>query len=100
MKFDINTLRAAELYLHRNKDFGRPEGEWKRNGFYPTGRDWEVLADVRVPTRAFPNSYRNACNSLAHCARYHEASDITAVRKATKLGLLELRRMLAHHATN
>lgn len=88
---ELNILKAAHMYLSRQAGFSHPEGR-RDNGsrFYPKGRDAEVMAPVRAPSRAYPWSYYKACLSLKHCAAYFDVEDLKAVRKAAKLGLLSL----------
>jgi len=94
MKYDYTTLKAALMYLERQVGAAHPEGRKDNGGrFYPSGRDFEVLANVREPTRTYPWSYYKACLSIKHCSAYYEA-DAKAVRKAAKSGLLTVRELM------
>lgn len=94
MNIELNQLKAAELYLTRKQGTAFPEGNRDNaSRFYPTGRDAEVMADVRALTRAYPWSYFTACLSIKHCAAYFNA-DAALVRKASKKGLLTVRQLI------
>lgn len=94
MNIELNQLKAAELYLTRKQGTAFPEGNRDNaNRFYPAGRDAEVMADVREPTRAYPWSYFTACLSIKHCAAYFN-TDAASVRKASKKGLLTVRKLI------
>lgn len=81
-------LAALARYDRRQARIERPEGKSDNGGrWYAHGRDADVLADVREPSRSWPLSQLKACGSLAHCERYEDADHATvlAVRRALKV---------------
>lgn len=65
-------VAAARTYLRREYNFEAPEGNSDRRGcWFPAGRDAEVMAHVRSPSRFHPDSYWNAVRTIKHCAALH-----------------------------
>jgi hypothetical protein len=68
-------VAAARTFLRREYNFDAPEGNSDRRGcWFPAGRDAEVMAHVRGPSRFHPDSYWNAVRTIKHCAALHDVS--------------------------
>lgn len=76
-------ILAACLYLKRRDRAEHPEGHFDKAGrWYSEGRDAEVMTLCRLPSRAWPLSEMHTCRTLSHCARYHDADELTTRRIA------------------
>lgn len=84
-------LAALARYDRRQARLERPQGKSDNgNRWYAHGRDADVLANVREPSRSWPLSQWKACASLPHCERYEQAdhASVLVVRRHLKaLGL-------------
>jgi hypothetical protein len=66
-------LLAAILYVLRRDRDEHPTGHFDNaRRWYASGRDKEVLAWCRQPSRAYPWSEMRSCCSLRHCCRYYD----------------------------
>lgn len=85
MKASSNSLlNAVRTFLLRESGLQSPEGGFDNaRRWFPQGRDKEVMADVRYPSRSFPFSYLKACKSIKHCAALFDA-DPAEVRRLAK----------------
>ena len=69
----IPALMAAILFILRRDRDEHPCGQFDNAGrWYAKGRDYEVLARCRAPSRAFPWSQMSSCRTLRHCCRYYD----------------------------
>lgn len=85
MKTNSNSLlNAVSTFLLRESGLQAPDGGFdSARRWFPKGRDKEVMADVRHPSRSFPFSYLKACKSIKHCAALFDA-DPAEVRRLAK----------------
>lgn len=83
--FNTNVIAAARSYLYRQGRIENPVGSYDKSGrWYPEGKDEEVMAPVRSPSRSFPYSYLKAALTIKHCAALRDA-DEKEVRRVLKL---------------
>lgn len=79
-------ILAACFYLKRRDRDAHPEGYFDQAGrWYAQGRDAQVMTLCRLPSRAWPFSENHACRTLSHCARYHDADELTSRRIANAI---------------
>lgn len=77
-------FKAAHTYYNRETGKEYPQGNKDSGGrWYPKGRDAEVMADVRAPSRSHPFSYYKAAKSIKHCAALFDA-DLEVVKAIIK----------------
>jgi len=74
-------ILAACLYLKRRDREAHPEGHFDQGGrWYSEGRDAQVMTLCRLPSRRWPFPEMHTCRTLSHCARYHDADELTSRR--------------------
>jgi len=78
--------RAAERFLRRRDRTEHPEGKCDRAGrWYPADSENFDHRGRRIPSRAWPWSYMQACRTLAHCAHLEGVPGLVSeVRKAAR----------------
>lgn len=82
-------IMAACLYLKRRNREAHPEGTFDSAGrWYAKGRDAEVMTVCRLPSWAWPFSEMHTCRALSHCARYHDADELTTRRITNAIAYL------------
>ncbi len=72
----LQQVEAAIEYLRRKNRISHPSGKCDNGGrWYPFGKDEQVMASVRAPSREWPWSYMHACRTVGHCARLYDIDE-------------------------
>lgn len=75
-------VRAAIRHINRKDGDEHPAGKYDRAGrWFPDASERLPLSCYRTPSRRFPNSYRDACKSMLHCAILEGEEDPLLVRR-------------------